>query len=63
MDSRTPRPQPIRSHRPQHPGRERNPERTIRTCPVCGSELAERKCKLYCPDPVCGYFVSCAEFH
>ncbi len=35
----------------------------MRTCPICGSELAERKCKLYCPDPRCGYFLSCADFY
>ena len=39
------------------------PERTMRTCPVCGHELAERKCKLYCPRPGCGYFLSCADFY
>ena len=39
------------------------PERAMRTCPVCGSELAERKCKLYCPRPGCGYFLSCADFY
>ena len=40
-----------------------DPERTMRTCPVCGKELAERRCKLYCPDPVCGYFLSCADYY
>jgi hypothetical protein len=50
------------------PGREarpavHDPERAMRTCPICGKELAERKCKLYCPDPVCGYFLSCADFY
>lgn len=40
-----------------------NPERVMRTCPVCGAALAERKCKLYCPDPRCGYFLSCADFY
>ena len=40
-----------------------DPERTMRTCPVCGHELAERKCKLYCPRPGCGYFLSCADFY
>lgn len=39
------------------------PERAMRTCPVCGHELAERKCKLYCPRPGCGYFLSCADFY
>ncbi|KAB2966923.1 MAG: hypothetical protein F9K18_04940 [Thermoanaerobaculia bacterium] len=38
-------------------------ERVQRTCPVCGHELAERKCKLYCPRPGCGYFLSCADFY
>jgi hypothetical protein len=38
-------------------------ERAMRTCPVCGAELAERKCKLYCPRPGCGYFLSCADFY
>jgi hypothetical protein len=23
--------------------------------------LLERKCKLYCPEPRCGYFLSCAD--
>jgi hypothetical protein len=35
----------------------------MRTCPVCGAQLAERKCKLYCPRPGCGYFLSCADFY
>jgi hypothetical protein len=39
------------------------PERAMRTCPICGSPLAERKCKLYCPRPGCGYFLSCADFY
>lgn len=38
-------------------------ERAMRTCPVCGGELAERKCKLWCPRPGCGYFLSCADFY
>jgi hypothetical protein len=39
------------------------PERAMRTCPVCGSPLTERKCKLFCPRPGCGYFLSCADFY
>jgi hypothetical protein len=39
------------------------PDRVQRTCPVCGSELEERKCKLLCPRPGCGYFLSCADFY
>jgi len=38
-------------------------ERAHRTCPICGSELAERKCKLYCPRYGCGYFLSCADYY
>ena len=38
-------------------------ERTLRTCPICGSELAERKCELSCPRPGCGYFLSCADYY
>ena len=40
-----------------------DPDRVMRTCPVCGAELAERKCKLVCPDPRCGYFLSCADYY
>ena len=40
-----------------------SPERTMRTCPNCGAELAERKCKLYCPRPGCGFYLSCADFY
>jgi hypothetical protein len=39
------------------------PGELMRTCPVCGKPLAERKCKLFCPDPVCGYYLSCADFY
>ena len=41
----------------------RNPEQTMLTCPICGKGLAERKCKLYCPDMRCGYFLSCADYY
>jgi len=40
-----------------------DPERAMRTCPVCGAELAERKCKLFCPQPGCGYYLSCSDFY
>jgi len=40
-----------------------DPGAVMRTCPVCGKQLAERKCKLYCPDPVCGYYLSCSDFY
>lgn len=45
------------------PARASAAERAMRTCPVCGHELAERQCKLYCPRPGCGYFLSCADFY
>ncbi len=31
-------------------------------CPNCGMELQERKCKLLCPRPGCGYQVTCSEW-
>ena len=48
---------------PSEPKTASNAERVIRTCPICGKELAERKCKLYCPDPRCGYYLSCSDFY
>jgi len=51
---------PLLSRRP----RETQPgEQTMRTCPVCGASLHDRKCKLFCPDPSCGFFLSCADFY
>lgn len=38
-------------------------EELIRTCPNCGRGLEERRCKLFCPDPRCGFFLSCAEYY
>ena len=38
-------------------------ESLMRTCPNCSTELEERKCKLFCPRPGCGYFLSCADFY
>ena len=37
-------------------------ETAMRTRPNCGNALQERKCKLYCPDPACGYSLSCADY-
>ncbi len=39
--------------------RERVP---VRTCPNCGGALIERSCKLLCPTPGCGYYLSCSDF-
>jgi methionyl-tRNA synthetase len=30
-------------------------------CPRCSTRLAERSCKLICPD--CGYYMSCSDFY
>lgn len=38
-------------------------DKVIRTCPVCSKELEERKCKLVCTDPRCGYYMSCSDFY
>lgn len=38
-------------------------EEVMRTCPNCGKQLHERKCKLFCPDPRCGYYLSCADYY
>ena len=37
--------------------------RPERICPNCGASLIERKCKLLCPDPACGYYMSCSDFY
>jgi hypothetical protein len=39
-----------------------SPERVLKTCPNCGAELIDRKCKLLCLTPGCGYFLSCSDF-
>ena len=52
--------QPVR---PEPPARAASPEEVMRTCPNCGKALHERKCKLFCPDPRCGYYLSCADYY
>ena len=53
-----------RAHGPIRRSEEREPEkRPERTCPNCGRTLFERKCKLLCPDPACGYYMSCSDFY
>ena len=38
-------------------------DRAYRTGPACGAELADVGCKLRCPPPDCGYFLSCSDFY
>jgi len=54
------------------PSEERSPAASLerseasrpeRICPNCGAALIERKCKLLCPDPACGYYMSCSDFY
>jgi len=48
---------------PQDPPESRRSEaRPERVCPNCGAALIERKCKLLCPEPACGYYMSCSDF-
>lgn len=36
-------------------------EDASRYCPVCSQRLESRRCKLVCP--VCGYYMSCADYY
>jgi hypothetical protein len=56
-------PPPTAGATPDRRGDPAAAEQAIRVCPNCGAELAERKCKLFCPRPGCGYYLSCADFY
>ena len=43
--------------------RERTPLEAMRVCPNCGAVLLDRSCKLSCPTPGCGYYLSCSDFY
>jgi hypothetical protein len=34
----------------------------LRVCPNCGASLADRSCKLACPTPGCGFYLSCSDY-
>jgi len=59
----------VKQHRPQFNRLRRagKPEPAARTedasryCPVCSQRLESRRCKLICP--VCGYYMSCADYY
>jgi hypothetical protein len=54
-------PPPISRRAPAAIPPQPDPDRLIRTCLNCGSEMEERKCKLICRG--CGYFLSCSDYY
>ncbi len=38
-------------------------EQRVRTCPNCGRTLTGRSCRLVCPDPACGFYLSCSDYY
>jgi len=41
----------------------RTPIEPSLTCPNCGAALDGRSCKLICPTPDCGYYLSCSDYY
>ncbi len=46
----------------ERPPSDQLPVEATRTCPNCGAALTDRSCKLICPTPGCGYFLSCSDY-
>ena len=61
------RDQPRSSDSPSATGRDapdtRDAADAMLVCPNCASRLLERKCKLLCPNPLCGYYLSCSDYY
>jgi|GEM_PF-1812477 len=38
------------------------PPQPLLVCPNCGRQLQQQACKLRCPDPACGFFLSCSDY-
>jgi hypothetical protein len=57
VDTREPAPKADAQSTRQSP----SDEEPMLYCPVCSVRLAQRKCKLLCPQ--CGYYMSCADYY
>jgi len=57
VDTKEPEPKTDAQSAAQSP----SDEEPMLYCPVCSVRLAQRKCKLFCPQ--CGYYMSCADYY